>query len=309
MNRKLTLAAVWVLISVPALFALADAVRFSIRNRPNGTLLSSGHTRRYLLHVPRSYDRAKPAPLVISMHGAGGWPVQQMELSLWNRLADEQGFLVVYPSAYESDGPRTWEVGRGPGLMHDVRFIADLIDELQADYNIDPRRIYANGLSNGGGMSFVLSCTLSDRIAAVGLVASAQTLPWSWCTDQRAVPMIAFHGTADPVTPYDGGTTWVSPRAFPAIPEWAEKWARRNRCAARSESAIAAGVTRRDYTNCADGANVTLVTIRGGGHTWPGGRPLPEWFLGPTSHDVDATREMWEFFRAHPLRRLEARRY
>ena len=83
--------------------------------------------------------------------------------------------------------------------MRDVRFISELIDKLEAAYNIDPARIYANGFSNGGGMAFVLSCTLSDRIAAVGMVGAAQTLPWSWCTDHRPVPMIAFHGTADPI--------------------------------------------------------------------------------------------------------------
>ena len=75
-----------------------------------------------------------------------------------------------------------------------------LIDALQARYNIDPRRVYADGLSNGGGMAFVLSCTLSDRIAAVGLVGSAQLLPWEWCQDERPVPMVNFHGTADRFT-------------------------------------------------------------------------------------------------------------
>src|SRR4051812_5035774 len=145
-----------------------------------------------------------------------------MEVSEWNRLADSQRFIVVYPSG--TGTPRIWHAGRGPRLMKDVRFIADLIDKLEADYNIDPQRIYANGLSNGGGMSFVLSCTLSDRIAAVGLVAAAQTLPWSWCTDRRAVPMIAFHGTADPMVAYDGGASWTSPQPFPSVPKWAANW-------------------------------------------------------------------------------------
>ena len=98
------------------------------------------------------------------------WPAQQMNMSHWNQLADEHRFIVVYPSA--SDVPRRWHVDRGAGLMMDVNFISDLIDRLAEAYNIDPVRIYANGLSNGGGMVFVLSCTLSDRIAAVGMVAA-----------------------------------------------------------------------------------------------------------------------------------------
>ncbi len=294
------IGAVLILISLPPAWALIEAVSFSVRNRNNGSLVSSGEKREYLLYVPRSYDPSKPAPLVISMHGAGGWPVQQMEMSEWNRVAEKEGFLVVYPAGLGRGGPRIWRMGG----KKDVRFIADLIDKLQADYNIDPARIYANGLSNGGGMSFVLSCTLSDRIAAVGMVAAAQLLPWRWCTDQRPVPMITFHGTADSMTPYKGGATWVAARTFPDISTWTANWARRNRCGPEAvDAAVAVDVTRREYRNCADDASVLLYTIRGGGHTWPGGQPLPEWFAGPTSRSVDASSEMWAFFRAHPLRR------
>ena len=226
-----------------------------------------------------------------------------MNLSEWNRLADSQGFIVVYPSGLGGLGPRIWHVGAERGLPRDVKFISELIDKLEADYNIDPSRIYANGLSNGGGMSFVLSCRLSDRIAAVGMVGAAQTLPWSWCSDPKPVPMISFHGTADPMVPYTGGTSWVH-GPFPDVSKWTANWARRNRCGPRPiESAVAADVTRREYTNCADDAAVVLYTIRGGGHTWPGGEPMPEWFVGPTSRSIDATSQMWSFFREHPLRR------
>jgi polyhydroxybutyrate depolymerase len=170
-----------------------------------------------LLYVPRRYDRTRPTPLVISTHAAALWPAAQMETSQWNRLAESQGFITVYPSGVGgAAGPRIWHVDRGAGLITDVRFISELIDTLEAVYNVDPTRIYANGLSNGGGMAFVLSCVLSDRIAAVGMVAAAQSLPWSWCTDRRAVPMIAFHGTADPVVPYRGGSSWVSEEHFRA---------------------------------------------------------------------------------------------
>jgi polyhydroxybutyrate depolymerase len=303
-SRGMVLGAVLVLINLPVALVVTDAVSFKFSNRPNGSLVSAGQMRKYLLYVPQSYDRAKPTPLVISMHGAGGWPVQQRDLSRWNRLADAQGFIVVYPSALEGAGPRIWHVGRGAGLMRDVRFISALIDTLEATYNIDPARIYANGISNGGGMTFVLSCTLSDRIAAVGLVAAAQTLPWSWCTDRRPVPMMAFHGTADPMIPYNGGTSWIAPDTFPNVLSWTRNWARRNRCRANpSESVIAADVTRLEYTACAEGASVVLYTVKGGGHSWPGGERMPEWWVGPTSNSVDATSEMWAFFREHQLPR------
>jgi len=299
---KRVIVAVVAIISLPALLALAEAVSFHLRNRSDSFLVSSGVEREYIVYVPKSYDRAKPAPLVISLHGAGGWPRQQMKLSGWNELADHEGFLVVYPSGTTGGGPRVWRMG-GEGETRDVRFISDLIDELRKTYNIDPRRIYANGLSNGGGMSFILSCRMPDRIAAVGLVGAAQLAPWSSCADDHAVPMIDFHGTADSMAPYDGGSSWVVTVPLPSVPRWAANWARRNRCAPDPiDSEVKADVLRREYTRCADNASVVLYTIRGGGHTWPGGQQLPEWFAGRTSTSIDATREMWSFFAAHPAR-------
>jgi len=304
MNRKTFIVAFLILITLPVALAVTEAVSFYVRNRNNGSIISSGQRRNYILYVPRSYDRTKSTPLVISMHGAGGWPAQQMDISEWNRLAESQGFIVVYPSGLDTAGPRVWHVGPERGLVRDVRFISDLIDKLEAAYNIDPARIYANGFSNGGGMAFVLSCTLADRIAAVGMVGAAQTLAWSWCTERRAVPMISIHGTADSFARYNGGTSWVVQEALPAVPTWTANWARRNRCEPRPvESAVAADVIRREYTHCADDATVVLYTIQGGGHSWPGGKPLPEWFVGPTSRNIDATRQMWAFFREHPLPR------
>jgi polyhydroxybutyrate depolymerase len=152
-------------------------------------------------------------------------------------------------------------------------------------------------------MSFALSCTLSDRIAGVGMVAAAQTLPWTWCKDSRPVPMIVFHGTADPEIPYNGGSSWLSPRPFPSTPKWTANWAIRNRCRPDAvDSTLTPDVTRRAYEKCADDAEVVLYTVHGGGHTWPGGMQLPEWFVGRTTHTINATKLMWAFFSEHPLR-------
>lgn len=303
-NKKMFITALLILIILPVMLALIESVSFHIHNRNNGSIVSAGEKREYTLYVPKSYDHSKPTALVISMHGAGGWPVQQMELSGWNELAEKEKFIVVYPAGAESAGPRVWHVNRGEGLVKDVRFISELIDKLEAQYNIDPQRIYANGLSNGGGMSFALSCTLSNRIAAVGMVGAALTLLASWCTDHRAVPMIAFHGTADSFAPYNGGASWIAPQSFPNIRRFVMNWARKNGCDPNPmESTVATDVIRREYTNCTDHAAVVLYTLRDGGHTWPGGRPLPEWFVGSTNRNISATSQMWAFFQAHPLAR------
>jgi polyhydroxybutyrate depolymerase len=301
-DRRVVLGATLALIGLPVVIVPIEAVSFYTTNRDNGSFVSSGEKRDYLLYVPKSYDATRPTALVISMHGAGLWGAAQKETSQWNSLADRERFIVVYPSGVGGNGVRVWRAEPGPDLMKDVRFISELIDTLKASYNIDSTRVYANGLSNGGGMSFVLSCTLADRIAAVGMVAAAQTIPWTWCKDARAVPMIAFHGTADPEIPYNGGVTWISPRPFPSTPRWSQNWARRNGCGADPvESAVTTDVTRREYTNCVDDAAVVLYTVQDGGHTWPGGTPLPKWFVGRTTRSIDATSLMWTFFREHKL--------
>ena len=300
-RRAFAIRAVLVLLSLPLAVALIEAWAFHAANRNNGTMVSSGEHREYLLYVPTTYDQTRSTPLVISIHAAGLWPTAQMRTSRWNAEAERGGFIVAYPAGVDGNGPRIWRADGGPGLAKDVRFIADLIDTLSVHYHIDATRIYANGLSNGGGMSFVLSCALADRIAAVGMVGAAHLLPFRWCTDRRPVPMIAFHGTADPVVPYAGGTTWVARDRFPGIAGFTSQWARRNRCGATAlEAKVAPDVTRFSYGDCADGADVVLYRVEDGGHTWPGGEPLPEWFTGRTSNGVDATALMWAFFRAHP---------
>lgn len=300
-NRRFVLIAVLALINAPIVLAAIEAASFYAHYANNGSIVSSGVTREYLLHVPTSYDPATPTPLVITLHGGAVWPALQRDISQWNPVADEHGFIVVYPSGVDPEMP-AWEMG-GRGRDEDVRFIADLIDALKATYNIDPARIYANGLSNGGGMSFVLSCTLSDRIAAVGMVASALLVPFETCADKRPVPVIALHGVADPVAHFNGGTSWVVPRyRFPGVLPFFQAWSRRNGCAAEPVEVVAAsGVTRRSYPDCDANADVVLYIFETGGHTWPGGMALPEWFAGPTPTTINASREMWTFFHEHPL--------
>jgi polyhydroxybutyrate depolymerase len=285
------------ILTLPVLLALTEAVSFFAKNRSNGTIVSSGERREYLLHVPRNLDRTKPAALVLSLHGAAGWPALQRDLSRWDELADREGFIVVYPAGRDTAGPRVWNMTG----ERDPRFIADLIDKLRGQYNIDPKRIYANGLSNGAGMSFALSCRMPDRFAAIGMVGAALLLPPTWCKSRQPVPMIGIHGLRDTAAPYHGGTSWIGPSPFAPFLAFGAAWARRNRCTPDAQDVdVRDGVMRREYKQCANDATVVLYTLRDGGHTWPGGAELPEWFLGPTIKDFDATAEMWRFFEQHP---------
>lgn len=303
--KRIILVALAIVVGLPLALILTAQAYFSFADRTNGSIVSSGLTRRYLLYVPKVYDRSKPAALVISLHPAATWPAVERSLSRWNDLADAQGFIVVYPA-----GTGAFFGGLGPGpkvfpmdeesLASDVKFISELIDKLEAEYNIDPQHIYTDGMSNGGGMAFELSCKLPDRIAAVGLVAAAHQPPWD-CGNSEPVPTVAFHGTADKFAPYQGGPSPIAPRPFANIPEWTAQTAQRNHCTGNPvEVRISASVRRLAYTNCADNSDVILYTIEGGGHTWPGATPMTEWWAGRTTNEIDATRIMWEFYAQHP---------
>lgn len=301
---KIIARIILILVRIGILLTLVVFGVYFWSNKTNGSLESSGQRRTYLLYVPESYNPSMPTPLVLSFHGFAEWPAHQMQTSRWNALADQYGFLVVYPSGTRF--PKRWVITSQPGSTAspeiDIQFISDLIDQLARDYNIDQSRIYANGLSNGGGMSTMLGCKLSERIAAVGSVAGAYLIAPEDCTPARPVPLIAFHGTADPIVPYQGGPSSSFHLPFPAVEEWIESWALRNGCDLPAE-ALPGGVQVNGirYPGCAENAAVNFYSIQGGGHSWPGGEPLPEWIVGETNQEIDATELMWEFFSQYLL--------
>ena len=107
------------ILTLPAVLAVTQAMSFYAKNRNNGSIVSSGERREYLLHVPHNLDRSKPAALVLSLHGAGGWPALQRDLSRWDEIADREGFIVVYPSGRDAPGPRIWNIdGRSRPAIH-----------------------------------------------------------------------------------------------------------------------------------------------------------------------------------------------
>ena len=260
-------------------------------------------------------DAADPEFARLCQHAA-----QQVLFSQWNELAEAEDLIVVYPQGTGS--PARWNAGQTeiPGLprpraqgaltevlshffetvqVDDVAFIRDLIAHLSDQLCVDAARIYANGLSNGGGMTNRLACELADEIAAVGTVAGAYTEFPGGCNPSRPMPVIAFHGVVDPIVPYEGNAQIH----FPAIATWAADWAARDLCDPTPETidGTVGAVTGIRYIDCADNAEVDFYTIADGGHTWPGGFPIPAFLVGKTSQDIDASATMWTFFQAHPL--------
>ena len=299
---RVILGILGVITATLIVLVLAGSILFNIVNRTNGSILTSGETRRYLLYVPETIDPSQPVSLVITFHGFAQWPANQANVSQWNKLAEKEGFIVVYPSG--TNFPKRWRTSpeQGEGMTKDITFISDLIDQLLQEYNIDPKRVYANGLSNGGGMSLALGCELSERIAAIGGVGGAYIYPLDECKPARVVPMIAFHGTTDPIVPYYGGPSEGFDIPFPSIPAWIEERASLNGCdPAPILLAPIGDVSGMRYTDCTDGADVVFYSIAGGGHSWPGGKPLPEGIVGETNMDISATETIWEFFSRYTL--------
>ncbi len=274
------------------------------------TVLSGGRRRCFVLYVPPGLDPAQPAPVVVSLHGFASNPNSHAAITGWHRLAEGEGFLVVYPQG--TGYPQRWNTGQGWSDVEvdDVQFFRDMLAALDTVAAIDRSRVYVNGMSNGGGMTLRIGCEAADAVAAIGSVAGA-VVALEGCRPSRPLPAIGFHGTADPLVSYAGMTMdrpWrrggqppEGAARFLGAEEWVGLWAEGNGCDAEPDVIPPRGdVSGVRYTGCDQDAEVILYTIDDGGHTWPGGMPIP--IVGKTSADIDATEAMWFFFQAYRLR-------
>ncbi len=253
---------------------------------PSGpiTITSGGAQRTYLLAVPDPAP-STPAPVILNLHGAGSNAVQQ---ALYSDLAVKgpaRGFVVVTPDA--TGQPRQWNV-IGQTQANDVSFLDDLLADVATRACIDETRTFATGISSGAAMSSLLACEQGDRFRSIAPVAGVIFFNWA-CADGPPVSVIAFHGTDDPVLPYAGGPIFGGGgTSYPGAPPAMDGWASRAHCATTPErTAASAHVTLERWTGCAAGTTVELYIVEGGGHTWPGARPVP--LLGATTEEINAT--------------------
>lgn len=264
-----------------------------------------GTGRWFLLSAPTSDE--EPLPLVLSFHGLFEGAEVHARTSDLSTVAAEEDFVVAFPNG--TGNPVAWKAG-DPDGNPDLTFTTELIDAVASERCIDTSRVYAMGFSNGAMMTSLVACALPDRVAAVAPVAGLTII--DGCEPDRPVPALTFHGTADPILLFNGGVDASrlpggsgekKPLPPPDLdgegyPASVGTWAERNGCEADpTDDQVTEEVTRRTY-DCPSGADVVFDIVIGGGHSWPGSdftRSI-ESIVGPTTFDVDASRDAWAFF-------------
>ncbi|MBW2465068.1 MAG: prolyl oligopeptidase family serine peptidase [Deltaproteobacteria bacterium] len=255
-----------------------------------------GRTRSFLLHVPAGYDGTMAAALVLNFHGYTQDAAQQVSLTGMNDEADERGFIAVHPDGIGSLG--SFNGGECCGTAEsmdadDVGLARAIVADVSGRACVDPRRVYATGMSNGGFMAYRLACEASDLFAAIAPVAAVLGLPDEQCTPSRPVPVMEFHGTSDFIVPYDGGGF----SDYRSVDDTIASWRTINGCTGDPTVTFDMGdTTCQTWSACEAGAEVILCTIEDGGHLWPGG-------VGGLGSDASivATDAMWDFFDRHSL--------
>jgi polyhydroxybutyrate depolymerase len=252
----------------------------------------NGVPRWFTVHLPPVYQPGQALPLVLNLHAYSSTAFEQEALSQMNAKADEESFIVVNPQA-QNDPPSWYGPLPNASGQPDRDFFRQLLPVLQELLSVDPARIYATGMSNGGTMTYRLGCDMADVFAAVAPVSGGH-VAHPLCEPERPVSILVIHGTEDQIIPYEGNEI-----DSPPVRVWLEAWAKHNGCdPVPASSQPYEQVTADTWSGCSEGVNVVLYTLIGGGHTWPGAP------AGATSGSsfpyMDATEAIWDFFQSHP---------
>ena len=281
-------------------------------------LQSGGEQRWYYLTTPRQADGRKPVPLVVDFHGLSEGATVHVQMTQFGKLAQHKGFIVATPNG--TGNPVAWNISDLSSSNPDVRYVKQLLDSLEATHCIDTSRVYATGLSDGALFSSLLACTMADRFAAIAPVAGV-AMPKN-CNPARPIPVLAFHGTADPILLFNGGigdalskalggktsikttaTTVPTDLNGTGYPAAVAAWAAKDGCdSTATDKKVAHDLIRRTY-QCPGGVGVQFYIVLGGGHAWPGSALSKSIvnIVGPTTFSINATDEIYRWFQHYRL--------
>ena len=281
------------------------------------TLRHEGVERSYHIHLPPGFSKVRPAPMVLALHGGGGKGLrfdQGATSGTLSAAAGRRGIVLVFPEGVK----KQWNDGRTEILKKnkahdDVGFISRIIDKMVNNYGVDPQRVYATGISNGGFMSIRLAMDLSEKIAAVAPVTAQISKALEKKTPKIPISVMIVNGTQDPLVPFTGGHVRLfkfgrSRGEILSTASTVERFRRHNGCSKTPEiikvqdlaPEDGANVEIHKYTAGRDGAEVILVKVLGGGHTWPGGKQyLKPRMIGTVCRDINASEMILDFFLTH----------
>jgi polyhydroxybutyrate depolymerase len=237
--------------------------------------------RPFQLHVPRSYDAATKAPLVVLLHGYRSGAAQLEAYFKLTAESDRRGFLYAMPDGTtDESGQKFWNAT--PACcdyyhtgVDDSAYLTRLLDTVASEYSVDPTRVYLVGHSNGGFMAHRMACEHSTRITAIVSLAGAITDDTAKCAPERQVSVLQIHGTEDQTIAFDGGKNGAEP--YPSADTTIAAWRRIDGCGDQADTSAppldldralpgAETTVTRYSAGCRDSARVELWTIEGGGH-------------------------------------------
>jgi polyhydroxybutyrate depolymerase len=310
-SKKIVLALLLIIF-----FFLIEYTGILAQQTLSKTINSAGEIRSYNIFVPSGYDSESEAlALVLVLHGSFGTSSQVENSTGMSIIAENEKFMVAYPQGLgininllpeyvDRNWPSNvtgWNIARkisATGRQHnDVKFISDLIDQISIEYRIDLNRVYLTGFSAGGVMSDYFACSLPEKIAAFSSVAGLKPKEDGFggytCDISDAIPYLQIHGTFDDVAAYSGSPSFLS-----AV-QTADFWAKINGC---SDSIVSVNIPNIDdsdgstvvkliYKDCNSNGATVRFQIDKGNHTWPGSSS------NGANHDINASQEIWDFFK------------
>lgn len=267
--------------------------------------------RTFLFFAPN--QNKEKLPLVFVFHGGGGDGKGIAGLTKFANLAEKEKFIAVFPDGIGkswNDGRETDAIAAQREKHDDLAFVKAIIEWLSKEFNIDEKRIFATGISNGGIFSHFLGANLADRFAAIAPVAGGIPKPFNQrFNPANPVSVLIIQGTADPLVLYDGGAVARNRGEIISTDEAIGLWKKTNRITSESIKGILPDIQPNDgctvetylWTNGKNNTEIKLLKQVGGGHTWAGGiQYAPKFFIGGVCRDFNATETIWEFFKTHP---------